>query len=1113
MRFLGCAHATSLDLLRLNNPEEAPERAESDAMGELVQQAGLDHEAEFKTTLAAKGNLVEIEERGSLEERAAQTEQAMQDGAETIFQAAFLQPPWHGFADFLVRVDTPSRLGDWSYEPVDTKLARSAKAAHIVQLGLYARMLETIQGIVPQRVHAQLGDGTRASFRMVDFEKILEAFAERYLTFVEADAGGTRPEPCAACPLCPWRDHCAGVWEAEDHLCRVAGLGRIQARKLNDAGIDTVEKLATADEDLRVPRMAPATFSKLWAQARLQRARWQGGGPVVEKLPIEEGRGFLQLPEPDPADLFFDLEGDPLEEGGLDYLWGVHLRESKGPRFEYRWSHDHEAERVAFEQTIDWMHDHLDRHPRAHVYHYASYEISTLRRLSTLHASRENKLDNLLRSRRFVDLYAILRQAIRTSEPDLSLKTMEVFFADAREGDVTKADQSIIEYRKWRECGDDSILEGILEYNRIDCENTEALRDWLVSLRPVEMDWRPVGPPAPVAEEKTEERLAAEEAAKALIAAIENGPLPETEAGRKLVCHLTQFHRRADKPALWAMFDRCEQDADDLVDDAECIGALSPDRDADGSWQQKVKRSIEATYRFPEQDTKLRIGTRVLHAPTLMKMGEITALDPEGGTVSVKRMLKADEVFPREGSLIPEPVINNKPLIAAVHRVARCWAGGGEKAEPDVPRYRALLDIVGRRPPRLCGWSGGPLVGANESFIEAATARCLALDHSSLFIQGPPGTGKTHTSAHVIVSLLQAGKRVGVSSNSHKAINNLLSKIEEVSKERGFVPDGAKKASGRDEGSYLNGAMIRDVGQNRDVDDGDFQLAGGTAWLFADELFDQKFDYLFVDEAGQVSLGHLLAMGSAARNIVLIGDQMQLAQPIQGAHPGESGLSALDYLLQGEATVAEDAGILLDTSWRMHPALCTFISDAVYDGRLRAHPDCERQRLHLEPGRDGALVPYGLRFVPMDHEGCGQRSEEEVERIKQLTDDLIGTVFTDRDGKNGTLDWENILIVAPYNMQVNAIAAALPSRARVGTVDKFQGQEAEVVIVSLATSSPDDLPRHIEFFYSKNRINVAISRARTLALVLGNPKLLELDAKSVEHLRLVNTLAWVLEQG
>ncbi|MCP5385460.1 MAG: TM0106 family RecB-like putative nuclease [Novosphingobium sp.] len=1130
VRYLGCAHATSLDLAKLISPEDAPQQAEDDAMGKLVQQAGLEHEDAYRAKLAAEGGLVEIDDKAPLGIRAAATIAAMKDGAKAIFQAAFLQPPWHGFADFLIRVEEPSDLGSWSYEPVDTKLARSTKAAYIIQLGLYARMMASIQGHMPRRAHVELGDGRRESFRLVEFDKVLGAAINRFHAFVQAGAKDTQPEPCAACGLCPWRDHCAQVWEEQDHLSRVCGLGRPQAAKLREAGIETVAALAALTDDVKVPRMAQSTLAKLRAQARLQLARWGGGEPVVETLEVEDGRGFASLPKPDPADLFFDLEGDPLQEGGLDYLWGVHFRDGSRPEFRFRWGHDPEAERVAFEDTLDWMVGHLQRNPGAHVYHYAPYEITSLRRLSTLHASREEALDELLRQRRFVDLYGILRQAIRTSEDNLSLKTMEVFFAEAREGMVTKADQSVVEYKSWQQTGEQKILDDILDYNKVDCENTEALRNWLIELRMDDLPWRALGSASEVVDEKAEARAEAEARSQRLIAAIESGATPSSEEGRALVAHLTQFHRRADKPAFWAMFDRCEREPEELVEDGDCIGAIVPDIDAEGIWQRPEKRSTISSYRFPAQETKLREGAAVLHAPSLQKVGTIVSLDCETGTVEIKRGNAAKGIWPTEGSLIPEPTVPNAILVAAVRRVAMAWAGMNEdqflhgETDPDgletwscgltdEQPYRALLDLIEREKPRLLECDGGPMVREGESLVEAATLRCLAMNQTTLFIQGPPGTGKTYTSAHIICSLIAAGKRVGVSSNSHKAINNLLAKVEAVAEETGLSFSGVKKCTRGNDDQRLNGRIITDVESASDVHDYHADLVGGTAWLFADENFDQEFDYLFVDEAGQVSLGHLLAMGSAARNIVLVGDQMQLAQPIQGSHPGESGMSVLDYLLQGEATVAPDRGILLDTSWRMHPDICEFISDAVYDGRLKAHPDCSRQRLHLQPGHYPALKEHGLRFVAMDHTGCSQRSDAEVARVRELATALLGTKFTARDGSVGTMGWDNILIVAPYNMQVNALAAALPGSARVGTVDKFQGQEAEVVIVSLTTSTPDDLPRHVEFFYSKNRINVAISRARTLALVLANPKLLELDAKSVDHLRLVNTLAWVAEEG
>ncbi|WP_404478587.1 TM0106 family RecB-like putative nuclease [Novosphingobium sp. BL-52-GroH] len=1111
--FLGCAHAVSLNHLRLVDPGALPERAQDDAMAKLVQRAGLDHEDAYRAGLKAEGGLVEIPTTGSLRHRAAATLEAMRAGAKTIFQAAFLDAPWHGFADFLIRVEEPSDLGAWSYEPVDTKLAKSVKASYIVQLGLYAEMIARVQGIAPRRVHVALGSGRLETFRLAEFAHTLGAAKARYLDFIRDGAPQSAPEPCAACSLCGWRDHCDEQLDAADHLSRVAGLGKPQRRKLEDAGITTLAALAGVGEDTKVPRMAAATFAKLRAQAALQLARREGGAPVVVPLPIEPGRGFATLPPPHPADLFFDLEGDPLTEGGLDYLWGVHHVVDGHPEFRFRWGHDRAAERVAFESTVDWIVAHLAANPGAHVYHYAPYEVTALRRLSTLHASREDAIDTLLRERKLVDLYGVLRQSIRTSEPNLSLKTMEVFFARKRDQAVTNAGDSIVEYKSWQDSGEQKILDDILEYNKVDCENTEALRDWLVSLRMDGLPWREVGLATALPDDKAEARAEAEAAASALSAAIAAGPLPPSAEGRALVDHLTQFHRRADKPALWAMFDRCERELEEMVEDGECIGDIAPLPDAEGAWQWQEKRSTLARYRFAPQDTKLRKGSAVLHAPTLAKLGKIDSIDATAGQLTLKRQLKPGEAFPESGSLIPEPAVNNRPLIAAVRRVAAHWAAGGES-------YRALLDLIERTPPRLHDWptagqagQAGALVQPSENLVEAATLRCLAMDDSALFIQGPPGTGKTFTSAHVIVALMAAGKKVGVSSNSHKAVNNLLTKVEEIAIEQGVSFVGVKKASKTDPGSYLGGVIITDVESNGDAWDYHPDLIGGTAWLFADETADQSLDYLFVDEAGQVSLGHLLAMGAAARNIVLVGDQMQLAQPIQGSHPGESGLSALDYLLQGEATVAPDRGILLDTSWRMHPDICGFISDAVYDGRLQAHPDCARQTLHLPEIHDPALANHGIRFVPMDHAGRGQRSDEEVARVVDLCGQLIGTPFTDRAGQTDKLSWNNILIVAPYNMQVIALAEALPAAARVGTVDKFQGQEAEVVIVSLATSSPDDLPRHVDFFYSKNRLNVAISRARTLAVVLANPKLLELDAKSVEHLRLVNTLAWIAGEG
>jgi len=268
-------------------------------------------------------------------------------------------------------------------------------------------------------------------------------------------------------------------------------------------------------------------------------------------------------------------------------------------------------------------------------------------------------------------------------------------------------------------------------------------------------------------------------------------------------------------------------------------------------------------------------------------------------------------------------------------------------------------------------------------------------------------------------------------------------------------------------------------------------------------------DYLFIDEAGQVSLANVVAMGTCARNIVLVGDQMQLSQPIQGTHPGDSGRSALEFVLRDKATVPPERGIFLGITRRMHPDVCKFISDAVYEGRLEAEPGNATQRLVLVPGVDCALRTTGVSWVPVAHEDCSQKSTAEAERIGQIYRSLLEQRWTNRDGVTRVIGGADILVVTPYNMQVNLLRSVLPAGARVGTVDKFQGQEAAAVLVSMTTSTAEDVSRGLEFLYSRNRLNVAISRARCLAVVVASPKLLEARCNTIEQMKLVNTLCFV----
>ena len=352
----------------------------------------------------------------------------------------------------------------------------------------------------------------------------------------------------------------------------------------------------------------------------------------------------------------------------------------------------------------------------------------------------------------------------------------------------------------------------------------------------------------------------------------------------------------------------------------------------------------------------------------------------------------------------------------------------------------------------------------------------------------------------------------GSASHSHKAINNLLTGIEEAAIEANFTFAGIKKAAAGNDDQAFDGKFIDTVTDNENAV-GPYALVAGTAWLFARPEQEQVLDTLFVDEAGQVSLANLIAMGTAARNIVLIGDQQQLAQPIQGAHPDGTGVSALDHLLQGAATVPPDQGIFLDVSFRMHPDICGWVSDAIYEGRLHAHSSTKAQNLRVPQDTPQPVAQHGLRFHAVAHQGRSQSCPEEAEEIKRVWQSLMGVTWTDRHGVARGMGSDDVLVVAPYNVQVNLLKGILPVGARVGTVDKFQGQEAPVVLVSMTTSSGDELPRDIEFLFSRNRLNVAISRAKCLAVIFASPRLLEVPCSTVEEIALASVLCSAVCRG
>jgi len=1091
MGFLGCRHSIFLDLIDRQTPLE---KAEDNAQAQLIQERGLEHERHYLRTLQDTGlSLVEIPEDYPLPDRVAQTLNAMRQGVDVIYQAALWHAPWHGFADFLHRVHRASALGDFSYEAIDCKLSQHPDPRHVLQLCVYSDLLETSQGIRPHTMSLVLGDGRKIGFRYNDFAYYSATIKQRFEAYVDVPPATSEPEPCPFCQLCKWRELCQEQWEADDHLSLIADIQRPQIAKLEAAGITTVQALAELDEGVIVLGMLPQTLGRLRAQARLQVGKRASGEDGLELLPPAAGRGFARLPHPDPGDLFFDMEGDPLYPDGLEYLFGFYDVADGTPAFKPFWAHDHEAERHTFENVIDFITAHLAQYPHAHIYHYNHYEETAIKRLASRYATRESDVDDLLRRQKLVDLYKVVREAIRVSEPSYSLKNLETFYMDKRQGAVTSAGASIVVYEQWRKNQDETLLQQISQYNETDCRSTLLLRDWLLTQRPEAIPWfdSAAKDPSEAQHEAEEQRVTYE---RQLLDAGTDGD----RTYRELIAQLLEFHRREDKPQWWAMFDRQSRTDEELIEDAECLGGLEADPTQP---PYPDKRSMVFTYRFPPQETRLKTGDACHQAATLTSAGTIVAFDAEHRTVSLKRG-KAQGPLPETLAAIPGGPIVADVLTKAVYRFA-------DAVISNEGRFVAIQAFLRREMPMIDGHPEGMSIISEGTDLLTSTITAVAnLRDSYLFIQGPPGTGKTYTASHVIVALLRMGKKVGVSSNSHKAINNLLAGIERVAIDQGVAFHGQKKSTANQPETFFNGVLIKDVTRNEQIVL-DADLIAGTAWLFAREELEEALDYLFVDEAGQVSLANMIALGTSARNLVLVGDQMQLGQPIQGVHPGESGTSALEYLLQDNATVAPDRGIFLRTTWRMHDNICRFISDAVYDGSLHPAPDNQQQILLLNDSAHPALREHGIQFIPAVHIGCSQKSEAEGDLIREVYTSLMQQQFRNRRGEVRQMGCDNVLIVTPYNVQVNYLRSILPEGARVGTVDMFQGQEAEVVLISMVTSSGDDLPRHIEFLYSKNRLNVAISRARTLAVLVASPELLAIACQTIDQMRLVNTLCWV----
>lgn len=1197
--YLACAHLVGLELAALAGLVDRPDRVDPEM--DLIAKRGLQHEHRYLADLATKGaRVVSVAEDAGLPERgarlraaAAATTEAARSGADVVYQATFFDGRWLGLADFLVRVEKPSLLGGWSYEVVDTKLARHVKASALLQMCSYVEQLTRLQGVEPEMMHVALGGSARAvePYRVADYMAYYRAAKAAFearvaLAGFAADgtgAGasypprGTYPEPVEHCDVCRWSRECQIRRRADDDLSLVANAPGRMRQALKDAGVATRRGLAA----LAVPPVPPAqpvagvgaaALKVARDQASIQ-VRGQDAGHILYELLApgrladgspEPNRGLLGLPEPRPGDLFYDIEGDPFAlDDGLEYLHGILepgvLGPDGEPLFHAFWAVDgegratREAEKRAFEQTIDLMTDRLARDPSIHIYHYAPYEPSAAGRLMGRHGTREAEVDRLLRGGVFVDLFRAVRQGLRASVESYSIKKLEPLYSLVREEGLRDAGSSIVAFETWLAEGEtgagesggeagaeprevaagrspqtDETLRSIETYNRDDCVSNWQLRDWLESRRLefarqfglAEPLPRPaVAAPEPGAE--LSDRLAHVAAvAERLTVDVPEDPATRTLAqhGRWLLAQLLNWHRREEKAGWWRYFHLLNDLTDEeRIEEREPIGGLELIGPVG-----ETARSTVYRFRFPEQDHEIGAGTDVRDPATGRSPGSVVALDEAAGTLDLKRGPKTDGPAPT--SLVPLDYVDSGPLQDSLLRIGEWVAEHGiEAAGP----YAAARGLLMRQPPRLSGAgdeAGGdgtrgdgaaPLCRPDEDSLAAALRIAPKLDTSYLAVQGPPGSGKTYLGALAIVELVRLGRKVGVTANSHKVVGHLLDAVAERAAELGVAVRIGQKTDRSGECASAAAEPFGDYGkilaalQNDELD-----VVGGTAWLWSRELFTDALDVLVVDEAGQLALANAVAVSAAARNLILLGDPQQLDQPLQGTHPPGAEASALGHVLAGKTTMPPDRGLFLERTRRLHPDVCRFTSAAFYEGRLSSEPWLAAQEIRAA----GAISGTGVRYVPVEHRANLNASPEEAAVVAQLVRELAdgNSTWTDERGETRPLTMKDVLVVAPYNAQVAEIDRLLVGTAvgtAVGTVDKFQGQEAPVAIYSMATSSPEEAPRGMEFLYSLNRLNVATSRARGLAVVVASPALVRVRARTPRQMHLANALCLFLEMA
>lgn len=1111
---LNCRHRTFQDLA-LANGQIAKPKIWNDPQLQLLRERGAIHEKNYIDQLKVPASeIVKIEGVDVTEESTKQTIEAMRSGKQIIVQGAFYHNGWCGRIDVLQRINTPSALGDWSYEVIDTKLSRETKGGTVLQLCLYSELLFHVQGAHPEFMYVVIpwSGFEPIKFRVQDYAAYYRRVKNSLVSMItSSEKQATYPDPKEACDTCRWILDCEKKRRDDDHLCLVANIRKTQINELKRRDTQTTSQLASIPIPLtwKPERGSADSYVRIREQARLQTEGYRAQKMIHEILPLEAGFGFYCLPEPSEGDVFLDFEGDPfVGEHGLEYLLGYQYKSSEGQiKYVASWALNRTDEKKAFELFVDFVMARWAQHPNMHIYHYAAYEPVALKRLMGRYATREEEIDKMLRGKLFVDLSTIARQGIRASVESYSLKKLEPLYKFKRNTDLMTANSSLFCIQAYLELNDASAItkeiKDVVEgYNRDDCASAYALRNWLEELRAdLVSQGKAIQRPSPSDGEASENITDWLLKIQSLVSRLtKDVPILEAERtneqhGRWLLANIIDWHRREQKALWWEYFRLASLSAEDLLDEKAGLSGLSFVKEAGGTSRAPIHR-----YKFPAQESDLR-GGEPLHAIGGNKFGAVESITFQDNTIDVKKRGDSKDIHP--SAIFSHKVVDAKELADSLIRLGEYVA---DKGISGAGSYQAARDLLLRERPRI---GSEPIINSGESPEIAATRIAPKLSGGIFPIQGPPGAGKTYTGSQMICALVQKGKKVGITANSHKVIRHLLDAVIKTADRMKIEVQCVQKPSEMEPNIHRL-SFAKSPNDLFTALQGSCQVAGGTAWVWSRPDAFETVDVLFVDEAAQMSLANVLAVSQAGKTVVLLGDPQQLDQPMQGSHPEGTDVSALNHILGNQQTISPDQGLFLGETWRLHPQICAFTSELFYDGKLESKAGLQVQVVKSS----GKISGSGLRYFPVIHSGNSNASPEEALIVKDIVSDILKSKSTwvDHDGTERLVTLEDILIITPYNAQVFEIQQCIPG-ARAGTVDKFQGQQAPISIYSMATSSYEDAPRGMEFLYSLNRLNVATSRAKCISILVSSPQVFETECRTPRQMKLANAFCRYLEMS